>query len=160
MTVVVRESAAAPANQPFIAVGLLSTAKRNTKANATVSLSRRAMLRNDHATFARSLGARVALRFLIARNGRLNASNPVLREAANEGDIVFLNMTEAKHRCSLKYFLWFRIAGKLFPSAEYFVLGDDDVYVQFAHLDADLRRVHAQTSGEKVLWGVRAAFSI
>lgn len=141
-------------DEPFVAVGLLSTARRNTKANATQSLGRRATLREDLASFRHLLGQRVALRFLIARNGRLNSSNPVMREAADQGDIIFLNMTEAKHRCSLKYFLWFGVARKLFPTAQYFVLGDDDVYVQLAHLEADLRLVHAQTAGEGVLWGL------
>ena len=89
-------------------------------------------LEQHSAALAQLLGRRVALRFLIARNGRLNSSNPILREAAEEGDIVFLNMTEAKHRCSLKYFLWFGIAPKLFPTAQYFVLGDDDVGVHGA----------------------------
>ena len=34
-------------------------------------------------------------------------------EAERERDILFLNMTEAKHRCSLKYYLWFKLASSL-----------------------------------------------
>ena len=139
----------------FVAVGLLSTAKRNTKANATVSLGRRAILREAKRGFPASLNERMALRFLIARNGKsLNASSPVVKEAEAEGDIIFLNMTEAKHRCSLKYWMWFKLAVPRFPTARYFMLGDDDVYVQLAHLEADLRLVHHQTRGEHVLWGL------
>ena len=152
-------SAASPsidANSVFVAVGLLSTAKGNTKAkNATISLGRRQSLRSLLSHEHPELAGRMALRFLIARNGKsLNASNPIFRESEAERDILFLNMTEAKHRCSLKYFLWFRLALPLFPSARFFVLGDDDVYVQLAHLEADLRLVHSQTAGQHVLWGL------
>ena len=139
----------------FVAVGLLSTAKRNTKANATVSLGRRAIIRQAKNNFAPGLKNRVAVRFLIARNGkRLNSSMPVVHEAEVEKDILFLNMTEAKHRCSLKYWLWFKIALPIFPTAKYFMLGDDDVYVQLEHLEADLRLVYQQTHGQHVLWGL------
>jgi hypothetical protein len=141
-------------DEAFVAIGLLSTAKRNTKANATVSLGRRSILRKTLRGIGAEVGKKVALRFLIARNGRLNASSPVVRESERELDIIFLNRTEAKHRCSLKYFLWFKVALPLFPRAQYFVLGDDDVYVQLAHLEADLRNVHAQTAGQHVLWGL------
>lgn len=139
----------------FVAVGLLSTAKKNTKANATVSLGRRTIIRQSNQRFRATLGPRVVVRFLIARNGRsFNSSSSVAREAEAEGDILFLNMTEAKHRCALKYWLWFKLALPLFPTARYFMLGDDDIYVQLAHLEADLQNVHVQTQGQHVLWGL------
>ena len=34
------------------------------------------------------------------------------------------------------------------------MLGDDDVYIQFAHLEADLRLVASQTSDQHVLYGL------
>ena len=146
-----------PSPSPFVAVGLLSTARGNTKAkNATVSLGRRTILRQIFGSFRHDLVDRVALRFLVARNGNhaLNASSPIVMEAERERDILFLNMTEAKHRCSLKYYLWFKLASQAFPSAGFFMLGDDDVYIQFAHLEADLRLVASQTSDQHVLYGL------
>ena len=142
-------------NSILVAVGLLSTAKKNTKANATVSLGRRAIIRQSNRLFDASLSKSVVVRFLIARNGKsLNSSSPVFREAEVEGDIIFLNMTEAKHRCALKYWLWFKLAVPMFPTARYFMLGDDDTFIQLDHLKADLDNVYQQTQDQHVLWGL------
>ena len=40
--------------------------------------------------------------------------------------------------CTLKYLEWLRLGPTLFPRARYFVLGDDDIYLSFGHLEVDL----------------------
>ena len=38
--------------------------------------------------------------------------------------------------CTFKYLEWLRIGPTLFPRARFFVLGDDDIYLSFGHLQA------------------------
>ena len=38
--------------------------------------------------------------------------------------------------CTFKYLEWLRIGPTLFPRARFFVLGDDDIYLSFSHLQA------------------------
>lgn len=134
----------------FVAIGILSAAGRTAKSSSSTGLRRREKIRESAVPFASSS---TALRFLVA-NGELAAGDAVREEARTRRDILFVNMTEASHRCSLKYLLWLQLAPPLFRAAEYFVLADDDVYLQHAHLEADLRLVHGQAAGEHVLYGL------
>ena len=65
------------------------------------------------------------------------------REAETHRDILWLNTTEAFHLCAMKKLLWYRAASAEFPAARYFVIADDDAYVQLEHLEADLRATHS-----------------
>ena len=38
--------------------------------------------------------------------------------------------------CTFKYLEWLRLGPTLFPRARFFVLGDDDIYLSFSHLQA------------------------
>ena len=79
----------------------------------------------------------------------------MLSEAAEHGDMIFLNMTEGIYRCTFKYLEWLRRGPLLFPSARFFVLGDDDIFLSFSHLQADLLSVAEQTHArEYVLYGL------
>ena len=60
----------------------------------------------------------------------------LLHEAATHRDMIFLNMTEGLYRCTRKYLEWLRLGPTLFPRARFFVLGDDDIYLSFSHLQA------------------------
>ena len=37
--------------------------------------------------------------------------------------------------CTFKYLEWLRLGPTIFPRARYFVLGDDDIYLGFGHLE-------------------------
>ena len=139
----------------FVALGILSAAGGMGQSNASVCRSRRDRMRIGFAPIVRTTA--VGVRFLIAggvtpKNGE--ALQHTRAEAAETRDIVFLNMTESPARCSLKYLLWFELATKVFPSSRFVALADDDTYIQLAHLEADLRLVDAQTTGQQVLWGL------
>lgn len=137
----------------IVALGVLSAAGSTAKSNATTGVRRREKLREALAPFAKSTAT--ALRFLVA-DGRLRLGDAVYEEARRWRDILFLEMHEDPRRCSLKYLLWLRQAPALFPAAAWFALADDDIYLQVAHLEADLRLVASQTrdAAEHVLYGL------
>lgn len=60
------------------------------------------------------------------------------------GDMLFLNLTESRFRCAEKYLIWFEFALRTFPSASWVAAGDEDTYIQIAHLAEDLGSTSAQ----------------
>lgn len=48
--------------------------------------------------------------------------------------------------CGVKYVEWFRVALTRYPTARYIAAGDDDVYVQFDHLHAELMSLVSSTA--------------
>jgi hypothetical protein len=132
--------------QPFAAVGFLSMAAN--------SLRRQYVRQGIAATSTTS----VASRFLIARSSEGSLPDEVLREAVEQGDVAWLNMSEGSTRCSLKYLLWMEMAPKLFPGIKFVVFADDDVFVQLAHLHADLQLVHGRSDAPQgdrfILYGL------
>eukprot|EP00966_Prymnesium_polylepis_P234809 5431048-Prymnesium_polylepis.1 len=52
--------------------------------------------------------------------------------------MLFFNLTESRFRCAEKYLLWFDFALRHFPSAQWIASGDEDTYIQVAHLADDL----------------------
>ena len=128
---------------PFVALGYLSGG-----ANAP----RRTQIRQLAAKFA---GGGVAYRFVLATPERQREHDPkVVAEAAATQDMLLLNVSDTPFRCALKYVQWIAWARVAFPSAAFIASGDDDAYVQLAHFEADLRRVHAQIgAGTPALWG-------
>ena len=134
---------AVSAPPPFVALGYLSGG-----ANAP----RRTQIRQLAAKFA---GGGVAYRFVLATPERQREHDPkVVAEAAATQDMLLLNVSDTPFRCALKYVQWIAWARVAFPSAAFIASGDDDAYVQLAHFEADLRRVHAQIgAGTPALWG-------
>ena len=132
----------------WVAVGLLSTAGANAKANASLGRLRRDRIREDSLFFRRSS---TALRFLIAE------STLVEDEAREKRDIVLLNMSESPYRCALKYILWYEHALRAFPAAKFIANGDDDVYVHLERLELNLRLLHAQLSAPQLATMARGA---
>ena len=124
---------------------------------------RRARLRASARQSAAWRTGQVVLRFVLAghpirprymRPGKASELVEAYSEAVTHGDMVFLNASEDTFRCSAKYLLWFRHVASTWPAARFMATGDDDVYVQFDHLEAEMRLVHAQTAGEPALWGL------
>ena len=143
---------------PFVALGVLSSAGSAGKSSAAQSRARRDTIRRTNPLFRL---CHVAVRFLLADGetrypvNNLEALRSARAEAREMGDMIFLNMTESRFRCSEKYLLWFAVAARAFPAARYIALGDDDTHISFAHLEADLRTVHAQTGPDvPVLYGL------
>lgn len=142
----------------FAAVGLLSAAGSAEKSNAAQYRSRRNRLRNDALSFSAFHSKSVVLRFVLA-GAKSKTNGMALEEAGREnrtyGDIVLLNTTEGRFTCGRKYLLWLRTALILFPSASYISLGDDDVYIQLDHFDADLRSIGSNRFATRnVFWGL------
>ncbi len=143
---------------PFVALGVLSSAGSAGKSSAAQSRLRRDIVRRTNPL---DRLCHVAVRWLLANGetrhpvNNIEALQSARAEAREMGDIVFLNMTESRFRCSEKYLLWFSYAARTFPAARYIALGDDDTHINFAHLAADLRAVHAQAGADAhVLYGL------
>ena len=162
---------------PLVALGVLSSVAsfgRCQRAEAAQTCRggrtahdaawRRQRLRAEH----RRSGAvhTVALRFLLAGGDPHAAIEPYMtapstralaaarEEAAREGDLEFLPLHEDQlGGCSLKYVLWLERATALHPRADFIAIADDDVYIQFDHFEADLRRDSARARTEPILWG-------
>ena len=165
---------------PHFALGVLSTVRsfgckpsggvmrcRTTLAQAA---ARRARLRDEYHR-SRIDPRSMVLRFVVAdacgvhcparepymRRPSRAALAAAEREAARHGDVVRLNATEDPlGGCSLKYLLWLEVALERWPTAVFIALADDDEYIQFPHLEAELRRVaqHERLSAEElILWG-------
>lgn len=155
----------------LVALGLLSTAGsfgsgRDLAGKSGIvggSSWRRARLRASARQSTAWQTGQVVMRFVLAgnlhrppymRRGTASDLAEAHREADIHDDVVFLNASEDTFRCAAKYLLWFRHVASTWPEARFLATGDDDVYVQFDHLEADLRLVHAQTADEHVLWGL------
>lgn len=159
----------------FVVVGLLSLGYDHhvrccpRRGSGSVAAARRSRIRLGAQPFLASSKG-IALRFIVAslpppeeafasnRQKAVRALARVEEEATVWRDILFVNQSESFFRCSEKYLRFYRVALERFPSAQFFVAGDDDVYVQLAHLEADLRLVQASLGDEAprshTLWGL------
>jgi len=166
-------AASSTTSSPFVALGLLSVAGSFGSGRDRAGRSpdiiggsswRRARLRAAAQTFSGWSAGRVVMRFVIAgsvqRRPYMRQVDPAdmvstQRESATHGDILFLDAGEDTFRCGIKYLLWYRHAAATWPSARFFASGDDDIYVQLDHLEAELRLVHALAAAdERVYWGL------
>ena len=156
----------------FAVVGLLSLAYDSNvrccprRGSGSRGAARRQKIREMARPLLEAPGASVILRFVLAAepppefvpNGaaaaRTSLALATLREEeARERDLLFVNQSEGFFECARKYLLFYREALSLYPRAQYLVSGDDDAYIQFAHLEAELRSVpHAV--GQLTLWGL------
>ena len=150
---------------PVIALGVLSTIQSfgckstpgqvHCRTTSERAASRRARLRDEYKRSAVAPGE-IALHFLIAgacgrhcqalretymplpRPKELQAAR---REAAREGDMIFLNTTEDQlGGCSYKYLLWMELALAYYPHAGFIAFADDDEYIHYRNLFAELFR--------------------
>lgn len=141
----------------FAALGLLSAAGSAEKSNAAQYRARRKRIREDSLRFV-AYRKSIALRFVLAgATTRTNAHalEEARMESRQHGDIVLLNTTEGRFTCGRKYLLWLRAALDLFPSASYIALGDDDIYIQLDHFDADLHSIRTNAFASRhVFWGL------
>ena len=127
---------------PFVALGYLSGSDNRPRRDQIRLVSR---------PFA---DGGVVYRFVMAMAESAGEhSAATLKEARAAGDIVMLNVSDTPFRCALKYVLWTAWAREAFPSARYLASGDDDAYVQLAHLEADLRLAHAQVGEVAAYYG-------
>ena len=167
----------ADGDTPLIALGVMSTildfgcesfgGRTRCRTTSASSAARRARLRAEH---RQSPGRdEVVQRFLIAgvcegchlepymRKPRPAAIAESVAEGQREGDLTFLPMHEdVLSGCARKYLLWLRMALEVFPRAGFIAFGDDDVYISYSHMVADLRRAAAQrrTADEQQFWGL------
>lgn len=156
---------------PLVALGLLSTVGSFGTGRDRAGIGgviggstwRRARLRASARQSTAWTTGQVVLRFVLAGNpvkppymrpGKASELTAAYSEAATHGDMLFLNTSEDTFRCSAKYLLWFRHVASTWPAARFMATGDDDIYIQFEHLEAEMRLVHAQTAGEPALWGL------
>jgi hypothetical protein len=131
---------------PLVAIGILSTAGRAGSTSGQYQQRRaghRASRQRDRAS--------VVIRFILA--GDVERRPDVLQEQSSHGDLIFTGDPEGRFNCSWKYIRWFSLALPLFPHARFLAAADDDTHIQFAHLEADLRGVHANPQSA-VLWGL------
>ena len=66
-------------------------------------------------------------------------------------DMVYINITESRFNCALKFLLWCAHCQSAFPTARFHMVADDDTFIQLAHLETDLLSVPA--TGH-VMWGL------
>ena len=104
--------------------------------------------------FPKQHGRSVHSRFLVAgdeHRGNSGHLAAVRLEQDVYRDILFLNMTESRFVCALKYILFFRHCKEALPSARFYVLADDDEFIQLSNLESDLRTLRPDRN---VLWGL------
>ena len=133
--------------QPTIALGLLSQIGHLQWAPIlggwAVCRARRSRIRQSMKRLQRpgSPGQQVVVRFLLGQLSNEIAAREAAQEAFWEGDMILLNMTESRFRCAEKYLRWFDFALSHYPSALWIAAGDEDTYIQVAHLAEDLGSV-------------------
>ena len=128
--------------EPFVALGYLSGSDNRPRRDKIRQVSR---------PFA---AGGVVYRFVLAMaESAIEHSATTLLEARTIGDMVMLNVSDTPFRCALKYVMWTSWARDAFPTARYLASGDDDAYVQLAHLEADLRLAHAQVGDVPAYYG-------
>ena len=150
----------------FVVVGLLSLAYDSNvrccpkRGSSSLGAARRRKIRELSRRFLEEPSSRVAFHFVLAAvppqsklaTGALGA---LQEEHAREGDLLLVNMSEGFLECARKYLLFFDAALPRYPNAQYLVAGDDDNYIQLAHLEADLRLVSQLVpSTGMMLWGL------
>ena len=131
--------------------GVTSAAGAVGQASAAQYSGRRNNVRRVHDLFATS-AASIKLRFLIA-TPRTAADHlaAVFDEQRRHKDIVFLNITESRFNCAFKYVVWFQHCRQAFSTARFWLVADDDTFIQFGHLASEL---HTLPAHGHVMWGL------
>ncbi|KAL1515704.1 hypothetical protein AB1Y20_002320 [Prymnesium parvum] len=137
-------SIAHPSEKVYVGLGVITTAADKYK--------RRRKIRSVAQGFANVVDGSLAVRFVMG--SPVPVPQALAAEADASRDLVVLNMSETPFRCTLKYMLWFSFALKAFPNARWLAAGDDDAFVQYEHMEADLRRMEIQIKGAPALWGL------
>ena len=141
------------ANGPLAALGVSSAAGSFGQASISQYRARRDNVRDVQRVFS-GLGqaASIELRFVLARPQATSAQlQAVAEEQRRYQDMVYLNITESRFNCALKFLLWFAHCQTAFPSARFYAIADDDTFIQLAHFEADLRTIPA---AGYVVWGL------
>ena len=136
---------------PLAVLGVTSAAGAVGQASAAQYSGRRNNVRRVHDLFATS-AASIKLRFLIA-TPRTAADHlaAVSDEQHRHKDIVFLNITESRFNCAFKYVVWFQHCRQAFSTARFWLVADDDTFIQFGHLASEL---HTLPAHGHVMWGL------
>jgi hypothetical protein len=136
---------------PLAVLGVTSAAGAVGQASAAQYSGRRNNVRRVHDLFATS-AASIKLRFLIA-TPRTAADHlaAVFDEQRRHKDIVFLNITESRFNCAFKYVVWFQHCRQAFSTARFWLVADDDTFIQFGHLASEL---HTLPAHGHVMWGL------
>ena len=136
---------------PLAVLGVTSAAGAVGQASAAQYSGRRSNVRRVNDLFATS-AASITLRFLIA-TPRIGSDQfaAVSDEQRRHKDIVFLNITESRFNCAFKFVVWFQHCRQAFSTARYWLVADDDTFIQLGHLASDLHTLPAQGH---VMWGL------
>ena len=137
---------------PNLAVlGVTSAAGAVGQASAAQYLGRRNNVRRVHNLFATSAAA-IILRFLVATpRTASDLFATISDEQHRHKDIVFLNITESRFNCALKYVVWFQHCREAFWTARFWLVADDDTFIQLGHLASEL---HTLPAHGYVMWGL------
>ena len=132
-------------------LGVTSAAGAVGQASAAQYFGRRNNVRRVHDLFATS-AASITLRFLIA-TPKIASDQfaAVSEEQRRHEDIVFLNITESRFNCAFKFVVWFQHCRQAFSTARYWLVADDDTFIQLGHLASDL---HTLPAHGHVMWGL------
>ena len=137
---------------PNLAVlGVTSSAGAVGQASASQYSGRRNNVRRVHNLFATS-AAVITLRFLVATpRTASDLFTAISDEQHRHKDIVFLNITESRFNCALKYVVWFQHCREVFSTARFWLVADDDTFIQLGHLASEL---HTLPAHGYVMWGL------
>ena len=132
-------------------LGVTSAAGAVGQASAAQYSGRRNNVRRVHNLFATSAAA-IILRFLVA-TPRTSSDHfaAISDEQHRYKDIVFLNITESRFNCALKYVVWFQHCREVFSTARFWLIADDDTFIQLGHLASEL---HTLPAHGHVIWGL------
>ena len=138
---------------PLAVLGVMSASGAVGQASIEQYLGRRNNVRKVHSLFSTNGQATsIVLRFLLAPPKAASPQfNAVADEQRRHQDIVFLNLTESRFNCALKFVVWFEHCRQAFANAAFYVVADDDTFIQLGHLEADLRTLPAD---EYTMWGL------
>ena len=132
-------------------LGVTSAAGAVGQASAAQYLGRRNNVRRVHNLFATSAAA-IILRFLVATPRTASDHFAAISdEQHRHKDIVFLNITESRFNCALKYVVWFQHCREVFSTARFWLVADDDTFIQLGHLASEL---HTLPAHGHVIWGL------
>ena len=137
---------------PNLAVlGVTSAAGAVGQASAAQYSGRRNNVRRVHNLFATSAAA-IILRFLVAAPRTASDHFAAISDEQHRyKDIVFLNITESRFNCALKYVVWFQHCREVFSTARFWLVADDDTFIQLGHLASEL---HTLPAHGHVIWGL------
>ena len=135
----------------FAVLGVTSAAGAVGQASAAQYSGRRNNVRKVHNLFATS-AASIILRFLVATPRTASDHFAAISDEQHRyKDIVFLNITESRFNCALKYVVWFQHCREVFSTARFWLVADDDTFIQLGHLASEL---HTLPAHGHVMWGL------